>query len=113
MALSLVSAEDLFGDDLLDFLGDTKMNDVFSDAETDALFSSFPEELFTELTSTKEPHLLPHPSTSAFASATVADLQRFRDKNRNKNTQHSTNTWVRRFQGMAKPKELVHFYCHH
>jgi len=43
MALSLLRAEDLFGDDLLDFLGNTKMNDVFSDVETDALFSSFPE----------------------------------------------------------------------
>ena len=104
MALSVGSAEDLFGDDILDFLDDTQTDGFFSDTETDAFFSSLPEELFAE---PKEPaHLQPHPSTSAFASASAADLQRFKDKNRNKNTQHSTNTWVRRFQAWQNERNL-------
>ena len=81
MALSVGSAEDLFGDDILDFLDDTQTDSFFSDTETDAFFSFLPEELFAE---PKEPaHLQPHPSTLAFASASAADLQRFKDQNRN------------------------------
>jgi len=37
----------------------------------------------------------PHPS---FEKAAPGDLQRYRDKNRNKNTEKSTSTWINRFE---------------
>ena len=39
--------------------------------------------------------LQPHPS---FKKAALGDLQQYKDKNRNKNTEQSTSTWVNRFE---------------
>lgn len=38
------------------------------------------------------------PGPPTFAEATTADLKRFQNKNRNKNTAKTTNTWVKRFE---------------
>ena len=45
-------------------------------------------------------------STHTFAVATGSDLQRFRDKNKNRNTMKTTVTWVNRFETWRKVREI-------
>ena len=47
-------------------------------------------------------------STHTFAVATGSDLQRFRDKNKNRNTMKTTVTWVNRFETWRKVREIPH-----
>lgn len=47
-------------------------------------------------------------SPRQFVQASDQDLQRLRNKNTNKNTLKSTNTWVRRFEGWRKARGIDH-----
>ena len=80
--------DDFFSDSILQFLREptgSEFEELMEGAE------AFIAEIENEAQHRKEPCLV-------FEAATPGDLQKFKEKNLNKNTTKSTNTWVNRFE---------------
>ena len=90
--------DDFFSDSILQFLREptgSELEELMEGAE------AFIAEIENEEQHRKEP-------SPVFEAATPGDLQKFKEKNLNKNTTKSTNTWVNRFETWRKWRELPH-----
>ena len=86
-----------FSESILQFLREptgSELEELMEGAE------AFIAEIENEAQHRKEPH-------PTFEAAT-GDLQKFKEKNLNKNTTKSTNTWVNRFETWRRWRELPH-----
>ena len=120
--MASLPASQLFGDSILNFLDDAEDESTTScEDEVDRIMSSIPADIIEQVGNKPQPGL----------SACTVDskIERLKQKNWNKNTTHSTNTWVRRSESwysqqprqQAKLEEipvqeldrvLQEFYCH-
>ena len=75
--------------------------------ELDMLLSSVDQQELDSVLQSSEAVVVsaaqPHP---LFATATTRDLKRYKDKNRNINTEKSTSTWVNRFETWRKWRNI-------
>ena len=120
--MASLSASEIFWDSILNFLDDGE--DEFTTSckdEVDQILSSIPADIIEQVSN--EPQ--PGPSSCVVDSET----EKLKQKNWNKNTTRSTNTWVRRFERWysQQPRQqarleeipvqeldrvLQEFYCH-
>ena len=120
--MASLSASEIFGDSILNFLDDGE--DEFTTScedEVDRILSSIPADIIEQVGN--EPQ--PGPSSCVVDS----EIEKLKQKNWNKNTTRSTNTWVRRFESWysQQPRQqarleeipvqeldgvLQEFYCH-
>ena len=78
-------------------------NSDSSDQEFDSIVGSLPFDF--ELP--RDPPIAPPPTSSTLDTASAAnELQRLKDKNKNKNTAKSTNTWAKRFTKSFSGKSI-------
>ena len=90
------SLSDFFCDSIVDFLTESSISEFDQLLDEDGSASAAGD-------ANPRP-ISPHPSS--FEAATPTDLQRFKDKNLNRNTAKSTSTWVNRFESWRKWKNL-------
>lgn len=81
------------------------LEQFLADCESESALPERASELDRETPATSTRPTLPvDPPT--FAEATLEDLQRLQDKNKNKNTAKTTNTWVKRFEAWRSFKNM-------
>ena len=120
--MASLPASEVFGDSILNFLDDGEDELTTScEDEVDRIMSSIPADIIEQVGN--EPQ--PGPS----ACAVDSEIKRLKQKNWNRNTTRSTNTWVRRFESWfsQQPRQqaqleeipvqeldrvLQKFYCH-
>jgi len=90
--------DDFFNDSILQFLREptgSELEELMEGAD------AFIEEIENELQHRNK-------TRPIFEAATPDDLQKFKEKNLNKNTTKSTNTWVNRFEAWRTWRKLPH-----
>ena len=90
--------EDFFNDSILQFLREptgSELEELMEGAD------AFTEEIENKAQHRNEPHPI-------FEAATPDDLQKFKEKNLNKNMTKSTNTWVNCFEAWRTWRKLPH-----
>ena len=88
--------DNFFSDSILQFLREptgSELEELMKGAE------AFIAEIDNEAQHRKEPHPI-------FEAATSGELQKFKEKNLNKNTTKSTNTWVNCFEAWRRWRAL-------
>ena len=107
MAEGSYCASEFFCPSIAEFLDTT---DVFENTEEDELeefFASIPLEV---LQGNAAPPTSPPPMSSTLCltgPSNAHELQRLKDKNRNKNTDRSTSNWARRFETWQKQRGVT------
>lgn len=99
---------DIFSPPILDFLNteglEEDLDKLFEGlSEADLLLDTGHE---TMATPSKQAHTGPTHKEATFDVSTEADLQRYRDKDINRNTSKTTATWVNRFEAWRKAREI-------
>ena len=93
------SLSEFFCPSILEFLASSDS----SDQEFDSIVGSLPFDFELPL----DPPIAPPPPSSTLDTASAAnELQRLKDKNKNKNTERSTNTWAKRFTKWQEQKGI-------
>jgi len=111
MAEGTYCASEFFCPSIAEFLNTTDVFENTEDDELEEFFASIPLEVLqgdtappTSTPPTSSTLCLPGPSNAH-------ELQRLKDKNRNKNTDRSTNNWARRFETWQKQRGITVQLC--
>ena len=111
MAEGSYCASEFFCPSIAEFLNTT---DVFENTEEDELEEFFARIPLEVLQGDAAPPTSPPPTSSTLClpgPSNAHELQRLKDKNRNKNTDRSTSNWARRFETWQKQRGITVPLC--
>ena len=111
MAEGTYCASEVFCPSIAEFLNTTDVFENTEDDELEEFFASIPLEVLQGDTATPTS---PPPISSTLClpgPSNAHELQRLKDKNRNKNTDRSTNNWARRFETWQKQRGITVQLC--
>ena len=111
MAEGTYCASKFFWPSIAEFLNTTDMFENTENDELEELFASIPLEVLQGDTA---PPTSPPPTSFTLClpgPSNGHELQRWKYKNRNKNTDRSTNNWARRFETWQKQRGITVQLC--